>query len=153
MAGVALNCRMGPQQGKPVVVVLNRLDGNVPALHRVTLLAARAHLPAMDVGMAIRALSADVREYHLGVALSAGHAFVHPPQGVTRFVVIKFRDSSNWLPSQSGMAILAGHVEAAMRASGLDGPLRLSTGRSWQRCQQGKNQADQNSRDQSAPPR
>jgi hypothetical protein len=48
------------------------LSNDVPAFYGVTLFAIRSHLTTMDVGVAVRAVRAGVREDRLGMALSAG---------------------------------------------------------------------------------
>lgn len=52
MAGFAIDCGMGSQQGKPVYVLVDRLHGNLPAPHGVAIFAAGAKLASVDVCMA-----------------------------------------------------------------------------------------------------
>src|SRR5215467_4749749 len=99
----------------------------------MALFALGAHLPAMDISVAVSAGVADVGKNHLGVALGAGgQRRVHAAQGVAGFVVIKIRHRANWLPAGAGMARLAGEAEIAVRASG-SGPVLL-LGCNDQRC-------------------
>lgn len=98
-------------------MVLDLLNGNLPAKHRVALRAVRTELPAVNIRMAIRAVLADVREDRLYVALGAFHLFVHASKRVTRLVVIEFRDRSNRPPARRGMAVFAGNREGTVRAS------------------------------------
>jgi hypothetical protein len=65
----------------------------------VALLAIRAHLALMNVGVAVCALRAHIGENHLGVALSACHSFMQAAQRVLGGVVIEFRDGSNRFPA------------------------------------------------------
>ena len=46
---------MRAQQREAVEVILNCLHGYVPPVHRMALFAVRAHLPPVDVGVAVRA--------------------------------------------------------------------------------------------------
>ncbi len=55
----------------------HRLQRNAPSLYGVALLAISAHLAAMDVGVAVGTLLADVAEDHVRVALRASELFVH----------------------------------------------------------------------------
>jgi hypothetical protein len=65
----------------------------------VALLAIRAHLALMNVGVAVRALRAHIGKDHLGVALSAGHSLMQSAQRIFSGVVIEFRDGSNRFPA------------------------------------------------------
>lgn len=65
-------------QREPVHVLANLLNGNFPAADGMTRLAGCAHLRPMNVGMAVRALVADIAEDHLGVAGAARYSFMHP---------------------------------------------------------------------------
>src|SRR5690242_16504695 len=75
---VALQGSVGADQRESVLVVLNVLNGDVPTLDGVALLATGAHLPAVNVSVTIRTLISDIRKNWLGVALGTGHALVHP---------------------------------------------------------------------------
>lgn len=115
----AVQRRVGSHQREPIVVVLNRFNRYVPAIHRVTLFASCTHLGAMDIGMAVGALGANVGKHGLGMALRAHHSLVHTAQREACLVVIKLRHAANRFPSQRGVAIGASHVERSMRTSGL----------------------------------
>jgi hypothetical protein len=68
----------------------------------------------------VGAVLADVGEDWLEMALDAFYFFVHPAQGIARFVVIEFRDRAYRAPSRSGMAVLTRNGKGTMRiASGL----------------------------------
>lgn len=76
-------------------------DAVLPAIHGVTGVAFGAELAAMDVGMAVRALAAYVREDQLCVAQAALHLLVHAPQrelGLT--IVVELGNSANWSPAR-----------------------------------------------------
>jgi hypothetical protein len=76
VAGIALQYSVRSNQRKAILVVLNGLYRDVPAFYGVTLLALGTHLSAMDVGMAVGALSAHIGKHRLDVALGAGHLLV-----------------------------------------------------------------------------
>jgi len=107
-------------------VLIDLLDRNVPALDRVTLFAVRAHLPLVNVSVAIGTLRSHVAEHRLRVALRAAHAFVHAAQRILRGVVIEFRNSPDGLPSSQGVTVLTRNTKAAVRASRRRGRLRLA---------------------------
>ena len=77
VTGVAGDGCVRTNQGEAIQVLIDLLDGNIPALYRVALLAVGAHLALVDICMAGRALRAYIRKDWLGVALSARHALVH----------------------------------------------------------------------------
>ena len=113
----AIQAGVPANEWKAVVVLLDGLQSDVPALHRMTVLAVRSHLPAMNIGMTVRTASACVGEHRFSVALGATHALVKPAQRILCFVVIKFRNGADRFPPQRGVAVLAGNREAAVRAA------------------------------------
>ena len=94
------------------------LGDQAPALHRVTLFTARAHLPAMNIGMAIGAVRPHVCKDGLGVTLGTGNPLVLTAKRIFGCVVIKLGNGANGLPSHRRVAILAREAQAAVRASG-----------------------------------
>ncbi len=131
VASVTFDRSVRSEQRKAVLVILHLLRGDIPALNRVTLRAVRAHLAAVNIGVAIRAIFADVREHRFDVALDAVHFFVQAAQRVFRFVVIEFRRGADGAPARGSMATFAGDTEWAMRIAG---GLFLSSGRRLRRC-------------------
>jgi len=134
MAGIALrrqsveNSRRGPfmallarhgcmraEQREAVLVILDLLWRDVPALHRVTLFAVRTHLPAVYVRVAVRAILPYVGEDRLYVALDARHLFVHATERVVRLVMIKLRHRADRTPPRRRVAILAGNRQRPVR--------------------------------------
>jgi hypothetical protein len=110
MAFLALHYGVRAEQRESVEVLLNRLDRRPPSENRVALSAVRAKLSAVDVGVTIGAIFANVRENRLGVASRAGHFFVHAAKRVPRGVVIEFGNGANGSPASVGVAILAGNI-------------------------------------------
>lgn len=109
---------MRSQQWKTILVILDLLDGNVPALHGVALLAVRTHLSLVNVGVAVRAVFSDVCEYRLHVTFRAFHFLVHAAQRVFGFVMVKFGDGADRAPTRGCMAVFAGNRERAVRTAG-----------------------------------
>jgi hypothetical protein len=110
VAGVAIQCCMRTDQREAVDVLINLLNRDIPTFHRMALFAICSHLPLVNVGMAIRALGSHIRKDQLGMALRAAHALVHAAQGISRSVVIEFRDRAYRLPPAQRVAILAGNT-------------------------------------------
>ena len=130
-AGCALVARFAGERGvrtnqrKAVLVLLYVLDGNLPSLYRVACLALGPHLSAMDIGVAVSAFLSNISEYKFYVTLRACDFGMHPAQRVGCFAVVEIRHSPDRLPTNAGMAGLAGEIERAMGASGGGIGLRL----------------------------
>jgi len=115
----ALHQGMSAHQRKSILVILNGLDGNLPALDRVATFALGAKLPAMNVGMAIRAGLAYILEDQACMALRAADLRMHPAQRIPRGVVIELHDCPSWFPASVGMAVLTWKGHGAMRIGDL----------------------------------
>ncbi len=95
----------------------HRLEKDAPALYRVTLLAVRAHLATVNVGVTVRAVRARIGEHHLGVALGASHILVQAAQGIAGLVVIELGNCPDRLPPHRGVAVLTRDAQVAMRTT------------------------------------
>ena len=105
----AIQTGMSTDEREAVIVLLHILQDDVPSLHSVAVLAVCPHLPAVNVRVAVGAMRSHIRENHFGVALRAAHAFVKATQWILGFVVIKFGDGADRLPSHRRMTVLAGN--------------------------------------------
>ena len=121
MALIALNKCVRAYQGESIVVVLDCLDVDLPALDRVAALAIGAELAAVNVCMTLGALRACLAEHQVRVALRAGDFCVHPAQRIAGRVVIELRIRPYRLPAHVSMAVLARGGHWTMRI----GHLRL----------------------------
>ena len=72
-------------------MVADILERYVPSLNGVAVLAVRAKLATMDVGMAIGAVLAHVFEDQLGMALGAGDFLMHSTQRIASLIMIELR--------------------------------------------------------------
>ena len=135
MAGLTINRRVRPSQRETIIVLLNLLDRNRPAAHRMALLAIRAQLPLVNVGMAVLAALPNICEYELDVALHASDGLVHAAQRISRLIVIELRHGADGPPRISGVAVLARHIQIAMRTVRTCG-LRSRLLRKYKRHQQ-----------------
>jgi hypothetical protein len=127
VALIAINGGVGANKREAVQVLIDLLHRNVPSPDGMALLAIRAHLALVNVGVAIRALLADVRKDRLGVALNATHTFVHAAQWILGCVVIEFRNCADRFPSAERMTVLTRNAEASVRTPRGRGRLPLST--------------------------
>lgn len=96
-------------------MILHLLNGDVPALHRVTLRAIRPHLVLVHVGVAVLTILGHVRENRFDVALNALHLLVHASQRVIRFVVVEFRNGLDRPPCLGRVTVLARDRERSVR--------------------------------------
>lgn len=135
VASVAIDGGMGSGQREAIVVVLNIANRDLPSAHRVALLAVRAELAAVNVGVAILAALSDVGEYRFHVALGTGHRLVHAAQGILRAIVIEFRNGPNWAPGVGSMAILARDAQVSVRTAGHFRLLLLRVSADGRHCQ------------------
>jgi len=136
MAAVTLQRGMSADQGETVLMIAYGLNRDLPALHVVAALAVCAHLPVMDVGVAVTASGAGVGKNRLRVTLRARHVLVHAEKREAGFSVIKFWNSAYRFPSQNGVAILAGNVQIAVGTAGGGGVARLRVCRHCRRARQ-----------------
>lgn len=114
VALVACHQGMRSHQREPVLVVLNRLQRNLPALYGVAIRTTGAELAAMDIRVAVGALRAYVLEYQAGMTLIASHIRVHSTQRISGQIVIEVRIRSDWFPTGVGVTVGAGSGERAM---------------------------------------
>lgn len=133
VAGIAIESGMRAHQRETVIVILNRLHGNVPTIDAVALFTASAHFPAMDICVALRALRPDVRKHRLDVALRAHDALMHAAQGKACLVVIKLRHTANRFPAERCVTVRTWQIQRAVRTSGLCIHLCLPLSRCSQR--------------------
>ena len=126
VAGIAIQRGVRADQREAIHVLIDLLNGNVPAPHGMALLAVRSHLALVDISVTVRALGSYIREHQLGVALRAAHALVHTPQRVFCGVVIKFGHRPDRLPAAQRVAVLTGNAQTTVRTARVCGRLRLS---------------------------
>ena len=98
-------------------MLLDRLDRHLPPENRVALGAPAAELGAVNVGVTISAVLANVGENRLCMASRAGYFFVHAPKRVSRGVVFEFGNGANGSPACVAVAIFAGNGKGTVRTS------------------------------------
>ena len=103
---------MGAKQRESVHVVLDRIHGHPPASNRMAVLAGRAELAAMDVGVTVRALFSNIAENLIDMALSAGYILVQASQRELGLgIMVELGLGAYRLPAHGGVAALAGCFE------------------------------------------
>ena len=107
MAVDALQESMGADQRETILVIAQLLQRDLPAPYGVAAFTVGAELTAMNIRVAIRAMSTYVFEDQVRVALSTGHLLVHSAQRIAGMVMIEFRIRTNRFPTSVGVAFLA----------------------------------------------
>jgi hypothetical protein len=77
VAIVAHHGGVGAYERKPVAVLLNRRNGDLPTADRVAALALGSELPPVQIGMTFRATRRRGREYQVRVTALASYPLVH----------------------------------------------------------------------------
>ncbi len=119
MAVLALHRSVGSEKREAILVIPYLLNCNIPSLDGMAFGAVRAHLPLVNVGVAILAILTGVGEDRLRVALGALHFFVHPAERITGFIMVELGDSADGTPACGGMAVLARNSQEAVRTAGV----------------------------------
>lgn len=128
MAGSAVQSGVCSQKWKSVLVLLDFIERDRPSFDGVTLLAVRAELTFVDVGVAVRAPCPHIAEYRLDMALRARDTHVHSPQRKLGLIVIELRNASDWFPAGRSVAVLARNIQVPVRAARIRISLRVSRG-------------------------
>jgi len=115
VAGIAVNRSVGTGQRETIVVLLNIFNSDSPSADGVALLAIRAQLSLVNIGVAVLAALTDAGENHFDMALSAGHGTVHAAQRIASLIVVELGNRANRFPAIRSVAILAGNGEIAVR--------------------------------------
>jgi len=107
MAVFALQHCVCTHQWEPILMIAYVSERYLPTLDRVAALAVSTELAAMDISVAICAVSAYVCEYQAGVAPGASNFLMHATQGIASLIVIELRVGTDRFPIGIGVAILA----------------------------------------------
>ena len=127
----ALHQLMRAHQRETVLVILNRLERDLPPFHRVATGAISTELAAMNIGVAIGALRTDVLEDQIRVALNAIHFLVHAAERIPGQIVVELGIGPYRLPACVGVAIGTRRCKRTMRVGD------LGLGRIYAGCDRG----------------
>jgi hypothetical protein len=95
-------------------MLVDGLDQNLPAAYSMAHVALRPIPAAVNIGVAILAIAAHIREHGVDVTFLAADTRVQAAQWITRFVVIKIRFRANRFPCGRGVAALACNLHRTM---------------------------------------
>src|SRR6266576_2917784 len=106
---------MRTDQWEAVLMLIDVVDRNLPAIDAMTEIALGAVFSTMQVGMTILALPADIAEHRIEMAFLAEHLGMHAAQGIRRLVVIELGILADGHPSRRCVAILARRFQRTVR--------------------------------------
>jgi hypothetical protein len=129
VAGITVDRCVGTGQRETIVMLLHIFNRDAPSADGVALLAIRAQLTLVNIGVAVLAALTDVGENHLYVTLDASDAGVHAAQRIARLVVVELRNCPDRLPAIRGVAVLARDGQIAVWTTRAFGGLRTSASR------------------------
>jgi hypothetical protein len=116
VARVTVHRRMSADQRKPILVLIDVVDRNLPAVGVVAEFALRPILAAMKIRVAVLTFSRGTAKNQVRVAIDTVHDGVTPAQRKSGLRVFEFQLGAEWLPALGSMAILARNLElVAMR--------------------------------------
>lgn len=126
MTGVTVNCGVGANEREAILMLIDVVNGNLPAVAVVAEFALGSILPAMKICVAVLALIRGTCEVEVGMAVATRHGCVAPPQREPCLGMIELDLAGEHLPILLGVTSLARNIELAMQAAGgRDGLTRL----------------------------
>jgi hypothetical protein len=137
VARIAVHRSVSAYQRESILMRIDVMDGNLPAVGSVTKFAFGPVLSTMEVGVTILALIRSIREVKIGVAIAAGNSGMATSQRKAGLSVIEFDLPGNHLPILRSVTCLAGKVEPSVRADGRGqrtGRPRTCANRQWRKC-------------------
>jgi hypothetical protein len=122
VAGITIRHRVGANQRKTILMLVDGMDRHLPAIDLVAEVAFRSVFAPVDVSMTILAIAPDVGKNGIDVAVLAAHIAVQATQRKTCLAVIELKLAANRPPCRNGVALLAGDGQRTV------GTLRLRSG-------------------------
>lgn len=117
VAGVAIDGGMGADQRKAILMLVDVVNGDLPAIGVVTEFTFGAVLAAMEIRMAILTLHRSVTKNEILVAIRALHFCVPSMQRESRAGMVEFQLGAQRLPFLRGVTLLARDLQfVAVRA-------------------------------------
>lgn len=98
---------MCSNQWESILVILNRLQRNLPSLNRMAVGAVGPELTAVNVRVTVRTLRTYVLENQAGMALCTAHVLMHTAKRVSGLIMIEFRIRPDRFPTCVRMTICA----------------------------------------------
>ena len=100
---IAIHHSVCADQRKPILVLIDVVDRDLPAVGVVAQLAFSPVLPPMKVRVAVLTLVWSVGEFEVGMAVAAGDGSMATAKGESRLCMIKLDPVRNHLPIRGGV--------------------------------------------------
>jgi hypothetical protein len=118
VARITVCNRVGADERKTVLVLVDGMNGNLPPIHPVVKVALRPVFPPMKISVAILATAPHVGKNRIDVTFLARHFRVQAAQRVPGLAVIKVRFAADRSPGRGGVALLTSDFQRSVRADG-----------------------------------
>jgi len=126
---VAIHHCVRSDQRKTVLVLVDVVHRNGPAIGGVAQIALRAVFTPVDVSMTVLTLLTGVRENWVNMTLLACNLRMHASQRKRRLAVIELRLRTQWKPSLACVAVFTRDLDRSVRIFiGRDGARRSCRG-------------------------
>ena len=144
VAGITVDDSMCTDQRETILMLIDIVDRDLPAVGVVAQLAFGSVLTAMQVGMAVLALIRSIGKFQIVVAIATCDGRVSSTKRETGPGMIEFDLALNYLPIRCGVARGTRQIELAMRIlRGCQRPDRL--GMQGARAEQGQHRSNEES--------
>ena len=127
VTGVAVDCRVRPNQWKPVHMLVDVVGGYLPASVSMTLVALGSVLAAVNISMAVLALLAYIDEHWIGMAFLTLQLGMEAAQRESGLSVLKLWDGPKGSPALRGVTVFTPYIQVSMRIHGRHGYCRRVT--------------------------
>jgi hypothetical protein len=114
VARIAVHRRVCADQGKPILMLVDGLDQNLPATYSMAGVALRPIPSPVNVGVTVLAIATCIREHGVDVTFLTAHTRVQSAQWVTGLVVIEIRLSADRSPCGRSVTTLARNLHRTM---------------------------------------
>lgn len=118
VARIAVHGGVRADQRKTILMLIDGMDGDLPATDPMTQVALCSIFPPVQVGMAILAVVSYLGEYQIDMTFPASYPHMHAPQGITRLAVIKLRFAADRFPLRGCMTSFTSDLHRTMRTPG-----------------------------------
>ena len=139
VAGIAIHGGVRPDEREAVLVLIDVVDGDLPAGIAVAYVALGAILAAVQISVTVLALPPDVGEKRVGVAIRASYVGVHAAQRETGLAMIKFGRLEKGGPGLCGVAVFAGKLQRPVRTPAGVRQIGVGRGGRSKRCLEQEN--------------
>jgi hypothetical protein len=114
VAGIAVHYRVSADKWKAILMLVDAMDRNLPAVAVVAQLAFRTILAPMQIGVTVLALVGSIGEFEIGMAVAACHSCVASAKRKAGARMVKLDLALDHLPIRGGVTGGARHIELSV---------------------------------------